>query len=92
MFAGASAPSYAGIVEPSGEFDHLATGFPLVGRHQLLLCETCHRDGEFKGLPKKEIPNWLAADGRTIAVHTMFFVALLAINLTVSLVARSESK
>ena len=52
LYAGTSAPSLGGIVEPSGEFDHLATGFPLIGRHQLLSCETCHRDGEFKGLPK----------------------------------------
>ena len=42
--------------------------------------------------PKKEIPNWLNADGRTIAVHAMFFVALSAINLTVFLVDRRESK
>ena len=42
--------------------------------------------------PKKEIPNWLNADGRTIAVHAMFFVALAAINLTVFLVDRRESK
>ncbi len=53
LFAGASTPSLAGIIEPTGEtFDHLATGFPLIGRHQLLSCETCHRDGVFKGIPK----------------------------------------
>ena len=52
LFAGASTASFGGIVQPSGEFDHLATGFPLLGRHQLLSCESCHRDGEFKGLPK----------------------------------------
>ncbi|MBI3775702.1 MAG: hypothetical protein HY273_09155 [Gammaproteobacteria bacterium] len=52
LLAGASTASYGGIVEPEGVFDHLATGFPLIGRHQLLSCETCHRDGEFKGLPK----------------------------------------
>ena len=41
---------------------------------------------------KKEIQNWLAADGRTVAVHVTFCVALCAINLTVFLVDRRESK
>ena len=47
LYAGVSTLSYAGIVAPEGEFDHLATGFPLVGRHRLFSCETCHRDGVF---------------------------------------------
>ena len=46
---------------------------------------------EFKQ-PKKEIPNWLAADGRTVVLHTMFFVGLCSINLTVWLMERGESK
>ncbi len=33
------------------EFDHLATGYPLVGKHAYISCETCHNDGVFKGLP-----------------------------------------
>ena len=77
---------------PTGVFAH---GFLIIALAHLVLAGLglyWWANPEFTRLPKKEIPNWLAADGRTIAVHTMFFVALLAINLTVSLVARSESK
>lgn len=50
---GATNAAQAGLVKPADEFDHLATGFPLVGRHQLIPCESCHRDGVFQGLPKQ---------------------------------------
>ncbi len=34
------------------DFDHLRTGFPLVGIHAAQRCESCHVDGVFKGTPK----------------------------------------
>ncbi|WP_455199662.1 hypothetical protein, partial [Kaarinaea lacus] len=34
-------------------FDHLATGFPLIGNHVAADCESCHVGGVFEGLPKK---------------------------------------
>ena len=33
-------------------FDHSATGFPLVGKHRLVKCESCHADERYKGTPK----------------------------------------
>ncbi len=33
-------------------FDHTATGFPLVGGHATAVCETCHVAGVFKGTPR----------------------------------------
>ncbi|MFC5520171.1 cytochrome c3 family protein [Polaromonas jejuensis] len=37
---------------PPRNFDHLTTGFPLVGIHTAQRCESCHIDGVFKGTPK----------------------------------------
>lgn len=37
---------------PPRDFDHLKTGFPLVGIHAAQRCESCHIDGGFKGTPK----------------------------------------
>ncbi len=37
--------------QSTSSFDHLATGYPLVGKHEIISCETCHIDGVFKGLP-----------------------------------------
>ena len=34
-------------------FDHLTTGFALIGRHEFVSCETCHVGGVFKGTPKQ---------------------------------------
>lgn len=34
------------------DFDHTATGFPLVGGHATAACETCHVAGVFKGTAK----------------------------------------
>jgi hypothetical protein len=31
------------------EFEHTATGFPLIGAHTTVACETCHTGGVFKG-------------------------------------------
>jgi len=33
------------------KFDHISTSFNLVGAHELLECEQCHRTGVFKGTP-----------------------------------------
>src|SRR5438132_245324 len=33
-------------------FDHLTTGFELVGQHRDLPCESCHANAIFKGTPK----------------------------------------
>ncbi|MBW2294018.1 MAG: cytochrome c3 family protein [Deltaproteobacteria bacterium] len=35
----------------SDGFDHFRTRFPLVGAHARVDCETCHRDGLFRGTP-----------------------------------------
>lgn len=32
-------------------FDHFATGFPLIGRHEHIDCADCHVAGQFKGTP-----------------------------------------
>lgn len=37
------------FVPPSG-FDHAVTGFPLVGKHEMVTCENCHVGGKFKGI------------------------------------------
>jgi hypothetical protein len=34
------------------EFNHLTTGFPLLGEHATIECATCHLNGVFKGTPK----------------------------------------
>ena len=36
-----------------GSFDHLSTGFPLSGAHQVARCESCHVRGVFKGTPRQ---------------------------------------
>src|SRR2546429_6954855 len=33
-------------------FDHLTTGFELIGQHRDLPCESCHANAIFKGTPK----------------------------------------
>jgi hypothetical protein len=37
--------------EQATGFDHFATGFPLIGRHELIDCSDCHIAGQFKGTP-----------------------------------------
>ena len=37
---------------PPTEFSHVATGFPLIGAHQMLECPACHVGGIFKGTPR----------------------------------------
>src|SRR5437016_11625612 len=34
------------------QFDHLTTGFELIGQHRDLPCEACHANAVFKGTPK----------------------------------------
>lgn len=34
-------------------FDHNTTAFPLIGEHTNLACNSCHRNGVFKGTPKE---------------------------------------
>ncbi len=34
------------------EFDHLTAAFELIGAHQFLVCEQCHKGGIFKGTPR----------------------------------------
>ena len=36
-----------------GGFQHLSTGFPLTGAHQVARCESCHARGVFKGTPRQ---------------------------------------
>src|ERR1700680_4711561 len=35
------------------QFDHLTTGFELLGQHRDLSCESCHANAMFKGTPKQ---------------------------------------
>ena len=43
-----SAPALA---QPSTQFNHVQTGFPLTGAHLRARCESCHIAGRFKGTP-----------------------------------------
>ncbi|MFQ5451362.1 MAG: hypothetical protein ACE5E9_12100, partial [Nitrospinaceae bacterium] len=47
-----ASPGYSSR-EPSFEFDHFATGFPLTGGHKRASCESCHVRGKFKGVSRK---------------------------------------
>jgi len=42
------------LAEPTkgGKFDHMTTGYPLLGGHASASCETCHIGGLFKNTPK----------------------------------------
>ncbi len=41
----------AQAAEPASGFDHFSTGFPLIGRHEVIDCSECHIAGQFKGTP-----------------------------------------
>ena len=43
--------SPAQATEPASGFDHFSTGFPLIGRHEVIDCSECHIAGQFKGTP-----------------------------------------
>jgi hypothetical protein len=47
MISGAAFAQGAG-----GRFDHLTTGYELMGAHRLVACESCHVDAVFKGTPR----------------------------------------
>jgi len=49
LFALAAGPVRA---QAPGSLDHLSTGFPLTGAHQVARCESCHTRGVFKGTPR----------------------------------------
>ena len=34
-------------------FDHVTTGYLLIGQHEFVSCEACHVGGVFKGTPKR---------------------------------------
>jgi len=34
-------------------FDHFRTSFPLIGAHERITCESCHRGGVFRGTPTR---------------------------------------
>lgn len=40
-------------IDTMNGFDHLATGFPLTGYHDLLECEACHIGGVYEKLPTR---------------------------------------
>ena len=47
-----SAESSAAPKKSGKDFDHLTTGFELIGRHRDLPCESCHVNAIFKGTPR----------------------------------------
>ncbi|WP_284052291.1 hypothetical protein [Stakelama marina] len=52
-----------GIVDA---IDHYRTGFPLEGGHERVPCESCHRNGVFKGTPRRceDCHNNIRAEGK----------------------------
>lgn len=49
-----AAPAVSGQAGAAGkiDFNHMSTGFPLIGGHATAACETCHVGGVFKGTPR----------------------------------------
>lgn len=39
--------------QAAGNFEHLRTGFPLTGAHQVARCDSCHVRGVFRGTPRQ---------------------------------------
>jgi len=62
-------PVYAAAEEqdPGPRFEHYRTRFPLVGAHQLVSCESCHRSGQFAGTPTR---CFLCHDGGGLLAQT----------------------
>jgi hypothetical protein len=48
-----AATSRAASAADFEKFDHFSTGFPLVGAHRSLACESCHINGAFAGTPTR---------------------------------------
>jgi hypothetical protein len=44
--------SWSANARPVVDFDHLTTGFELIGQHRDLQCESCHVNAIFKGTPR----------------------------------------
>jgi len=63
-------PSFSVLAENTGKtgFDHFATGFPLIGRHELIDCSDCHIAGQFKGTPLDcgQCHNGIRAPGKNL--------------------------
>src|SRR5215469_9979895 len=47
------APATPAAGPQRSSFDHLTTGFELLGQHRDLPCESCHANAMFKGTPKE---------------------------------------
>ena len=60
-------PGQAEEAEIKG-FDHFTTGFPLIGRHDLIDCSDCHIAGQFKGTPLNcgQCHNGIRAPGKNL--------------------------
>lgn len=52
LFASLGLSGSAGAAEHRPRFDHLTTGFELLGRHRDLPCEACHVNAVFRGTPR----------------------------------------
>lgn len=50
--AGVAASGSSPTGSTGSDFNHMSTGFPLLGGHATASCETCHVGGVFKGTPK----------------------------------------
>jgi hypothetical protein len=48
----ALAPTVGSAAQERTKFDHLTTGFELIGKHRDLPCESCHVNAIFKGTPR----------------------------------------
>jgi hypothetical protein len=59
-------------------FDHNTTGFPLTGEHARQDCDTCHRQGMFKGTPTQCIACHIAGSGRATTSKPSAHVATSA--------------
>jgi hypothetical protein len=46
------ADCHTDVAWKDARFDHSKTRFPLLGRHEAVRCEDCHRDGQYKGTPQ----------------------------------------
>jgi hypothetical protein len=53
VLAFATVPSSRGAAPIRESFDHLTTGFELMGQHRDLPCESCHANAVFKGTPRE---------------------------------------
>ena len=53
LLCGALAPLAQAAGPQRSAFDHLTTGFELLGQHRDLPCESCHANAIFKGTPKE---------------------------------------